>query len=211
MVASSLALFLAGCANSRLEKVQRLSAIAFGDSGVAYDPKQARQLPYATMDAKIGITPASLIVLNSVQGEDLFWQSQDQAILVTRHGRLISTAGLHKDLSTTQFLNPDPIVQRSPQPSASQRVCDYTENDQYGILLNSTWQSYGQETIDIYGEKKTVERLVEHVSSPLLDWEHDNTFWRDQNRFVWKSVQHFSPDTPPAELAVLKPYAAPKA
>lgn len=198
------AMLVSGCGDTRYDGVTRMTSVLVGDSGIAYDPVQARQLPYATMDAKIGISQSSLIVLSRYDGPDLWWASADRIILTTRNGRLMATSGFPKDLLHMVLWDDDPITEFKPATGTSRRGVDLAYRNLYGIYIESRWTDLGEEVVDIHGETRTLRKCVEACVARDMEWEFENVFWRDENNVVWQSIQHFSPTTPPIQLAVLK-------
>jgi hypothetical protein len=175
------------------------------DSGMAYHPDEARKLPYATLDAKIGISLNSLMVLARYSGPDLHWMGADNVVLVTRQGRLIATNGMEQDLLKTELWGPDPIINKTPAEGQSVRVVDLKKNNLYGITVDCEWNDLGPDIINIYGIRYNVKKITEDCKARQIDWIFQNTFWRDERNFVWKSKQNFSPDVPTLEMSLLRP------
>lgn len=188
-----------------MKRILRVGNIAVGNGGLAYDPVEARALPYASMDAKLGISLHSLVILLRYDGPDLHWYSADKITLITRQGRIITTNGFPDDLLKTQFWTPDPITDRTAAQGHTVRLLDLAYRSLYGLTVDSEWENQGVEHVDIYGQVYTLQRTVERCICRQRDWSFENTFWRDENNFVWKSKQHYTPTAPPLELAVLKP------
>lgn len=207
LLATAPALLVSGCGDTQYGNVTRLASILAGRNGIAYDPVKARQLPYATMDAKLGVSQSSLIVLSRYDGDDLWWVTADSIILITRHGRLVATSGFPDDLLQMIFWGADPITAKQPAVGTTQRGLDLAYRNLFGIRIDSTWSELGTEMVDIYGDRRTLRVCREVCKAQDFDWEFENTFWRDDNNFVWKSAQHFSPGVAPLELAVLRPAA----
>jgi hypothetical protein len=200
-----IVLSLNGCGDGVLSRVSRLANISAGNSGMAYDPVEARKMPYATMNAKIGISLNSLMVLRSYADRDLHWAGADGVLLVTRQGRVMATNGLDQDLMKTSLWTSDPIVDHMPATGHSIRIVDLKEKNLYGISLDCQWNDLGPEEIDIFGQKYKVNKVTESCSDRHDTWFFQNIFWRDKDNFVWKSVQNFSPGVPALEFSILKP------
>ncbi len=185
----------------------RVAAVGFPDTPLKRE--QVDALPYATLQARIGKGPRSLLVLAEKDGAELRWLSADKAMLVTRHGRIVKTAGLDNDLSGTSLLQ-DELLGRPAALAGGTltRQIDLQSQFRYGTLVTSTFAVVEQETIEILGRTHATVRLVESGVSPQLDWRFTNTWWVDaETGFVWKSLQAVTPEMPVFELAVLKPAA----
>ncbi|WP_221930931.1 YjbF family lipoprotein [Telmatospirillum sp. J64-1] len=173
-----------------------------------------RQSPYASMSAKAGSGPLSVIVLGRIDGRDLHWFSADRAAIITRGGRLVATAGFPQNLRHTQNLEQDPIANQHPVtglPSLSEaktrRMVDLEYENRFGVPIRSRFEIQGETAINIHGLSHNVTEVREYCDAESFQWSFENRFWQDKTGFTWMSVQHFLPDTPAIELAVLKPAA----
>lgn len=205
-VAAATAALASGCSPA-LKRAARVSSFVIGHDEPVYDPVEARSLPYATMEAKLGVVPPALVVLGRVDGGDLHWITADQIALVTRAGRLVKTAGFDRDLLKTQFFGPH-LVPQAAASGITIRLVDLEFRSLYGIPLESRWSVGPREVIDIRGVPVTATRYTEACSARGVDWEFENEFWCDEAGVVWRSLQHFSPGVPPLQLAILKAYSA---
>ena len=67
------------------------------------------KLPYASISAKIGKGPKSLLVLWRVENNEQFWLAADGVVLGMKKGRILKTAGLPETIIDTIPINNDPI------------------------------------------------------------------------------------------------------
>lgn len=203
---------LDGCGNSETAKiVKNFNRLIISPDEKPIDPSTVEAIPYASMVAKIGDGPTSVIVLGSVQGNDLYWYTADHALLVTRHGRLIRTAGFPYDLKDTRFFGRDPLPQgwsMETGPVTSRRSIDIEPGHYYGMRLESTLKPVAQETVPLVGKSVTAIRLQETCMVADLDWSFENTFWYSlEDGSICKTIQYYSPWSPPLESRVGRPYA----
>jgi hypothetical protein len=64
----------------------------------------------------------------------------------------------------------------------------------------------GAERIVVVGDAHDTRHLVEDCSSPELDWNFSNEFWKDPDTgFVWRSIQYVHPGLDPITLETLRP------
>ena len=182
--------------------------MAWGSTAPVYDPAQARKLPYATLDAKVGKAAPGLVVLGEIEGDrDLHWFSADRAQLVTRNLRIIKTAGFPNNLSRTIWLaGNDDIAQQARAGITSRRQIDCPEEGIYGAIINASAREKGEEELDIYGLKVSTVKIEEENYAPTIDWSFKNHFWVDPQGITWQSEQHITPSTPAIQLKILKPY-----
>jgi len=169
------------------------------------------QIPYASISAKVGKGPRSLLILGRYAGGDLHWLSADNASVVTRGGRVVKTSGFPENIKATQYLNADPVARQLHLPSALRhfsRSVDIDADNFYGLVLDSEFEKRGETEITI-AELKLRTILVEEVNKArTINWNFTNYYWIDvYDGFVWKSVQYIARSFPPIEIEVLKPAA----
>ena len=68
------------------------------------------KLPYASISAKIGKGPKSLLVLWRVENNEQFWLAADGVVLGIKKGRILKTAGLPETIIDTISIDTDPIL-----------------------------------------------------------------------------------------------------
>ncbi len=210
LMALGSTLLLGACSDVSLDAAKSFYQLAAGGSSErAYDPVKARELPYASLDVSFPNLAPALVILATVQGDSLVWSSADNAALVTRAGRLTQIAGLagDQDLLRTELVDGDPLADPGPlDGKRSRRLVDLAYRDLYSIPIICDWSDAGQEAVDLIGLPMTLRRSVERCSSPVVNWSFENTYWRDDSGFVWRSVQHYSPIGAAVEITVLKRY-----
>ncbi len=208
------AVVLAGCGQSRLGRVLgSIEDLGGGDVDIVAEVERVRALPYASVVGKFGRGPQSVLVLGVARGDELSWFSADNAIVVTRGGRLVKTAGLPFNLRKTVFVEDDPL-RRAPEALDGEtwrRLVDIDRGDWFGLVVQGRMRVRGVEDIEIFGTRHTVLRVDEQCRARDADWTFTNTFWIDPDSGqIWRSRQHVDPETPPLEMWVLKPAHAPR-
>jgi hypothetical protein len=176
---------------------------------------QIRQLPYATLGVRIADHPRAVLVLATMEGQELHWVSADRVSFYTSNGRLIRTHGLERDLSGTQWLGQgrDPLADFAasgtlPARGVYRRL-DFKHADETGIAIESSFELAGEETVVILGREHLTRRIDEVAVVPAWRWKARNSFWIDaQNGRVWRSLQQYCPEMPVIETELLKPPAA---
>lgn len=192
---------LSGCGETGASSIADASSLIWKDDTPVYDPVAARELPYATMEAALGLAPPSLVVLGRLEGNRHHWITADRVVIVTENGRVVQTAGFPNDLLALRPLDP------TASTSETMFTVDLAHRDLYGIRIFCRSGPSEKTALDIRGVTKDVWKTSEYCTTPDFDWEFENVFWRDESGYTWKSEQHFSPDTPPLELSILKPAA----
>ena len=169
------------------------------------------KIPYASISAKVGKGPRSILILGRYDGSDLHWLSADNATVVTRDGRVVKTSGFPENLKATNYLEIDPVageLHKLDTPRQFSRAVDIDKGNFYGLDLESRFVKRGEVEIEI-AEFKLRTILVEEVNAArIINWRFSNYYWVDAfDGFVWKSVQHIARSFPPIEIEVLKPAA----
>ncbi len=170
--------------------------------------EQAAAIPYASMGLQLGSGPEALLVLGAATPEQRDWYAGDQIVVITRLGRVIQTVGLPYDLGGAH-----PLPANSPAGNAgaatagsSVLVADFPDLGIFGARINCEEKTMGMEAVEILGADISVRHDVEHCIADTMDWQFDNDFWRDpQTGYVWRSLQHIHPKSPPVILEVFRP------
>lgn len=207
--AGSVAL-LGGCFDSPI--VTKLpDAIRFAVLGVPDVPLQRAaiaKLPYATISAKIGRGPRSLLVLARIEHSNLHFLSADRVALVLRKGRLVRTAGLPESVRETRSAGADPVAGLHVLSGVGEHVryLDLEPGGRYGVPVLSTYERLGPEKITVLEIEFDTIRVRERNRALTLRWHFENEFWVDPaDGFVWRSRQHMTRGLPAAEIDILKP------
>jgi len=165
-------------------------------------------LPYASIAAKIGKGPHSLLVLWRRERDDLHWLSADNSVLVTRGGRVVKTAGLMENIRDSIFVGPDPVatgLHNGANGITSKRTLDI-EPGRYILPVDSTFEVRGPRRITITEIDFDTILVVERNVVRTVNWSFNNLYWVDPaDGFVWKSRQHIARGFPPVVIEMLKP------
>ncbi len=205
--------FLGGCTQSPIlaNAAKAIKYLAVGLPGADISRDLVSKIPYASMSAKIGKGPRSLLILSRYTKSDRHWISADNAILVTRHGRVIKTVGFPENLLSTSTSLSDPVNRRLHKlksPVRYHRTVDIDLDNMFGVPIFSVFEPMGPRKITIADfEIKTF--LVREESRALnLNWSFTNYYWVDAfDGFVWKSRQHIARSFEPIDIEILKPAA----
>ncbi|MEQ8247485.1 MAG: YjbF family lipoprotein [Alphaproteobacteria bacterium] len=187
--------------------VGAIKLTAFGQPDVPISRDLVNQVPYASIAAKIGRGPRSLLVLWRTERTELHWLSADGVAIVTSGGRVVRTAGLPESIRSTIFQEPDPVSTglhlESNRVSASREV-DLAPD---GVTTwTSNFRLVGPKKIAIADIDFETILVREHVKVLGTNWNIQNLFWVDPvDGFVWRSRQTIARTFPPIEIDVLKP------
>ena len=207
------AFLLSGCGNLPVF-TGAAEGLKFAVAGLPDPPIQRAaitKLPYATMAAKIGKGPRALLVLGRYDGPDLHWISGDRAVIVTRGGRVVKTAGLPENLKDTRAFGDDPVasgLHRIETPVSFVRYVDIDRGRRYGLPIHSSFELVGKERITIVEVEFETVLVREINEARTINWDFENLYWADAfDGFVWKSRQHIARSYPAVDIEVLKPAA----
>jgi hypothetical protein len=214
-VAAALGLLAAGCAApaSIPGPFDALRLAVQGPSGPPITREQVERLPYASLRARFGRGPSSLLVLGRYAGEELHWISADRSVIATRAGRVVRTVGFPQDLKATRGVGEDPLARglhRLGDRAEYVRLVDLEPGDRFQVPVRSVLRVEGESEIEALGQTRRALHVVEEGEAPQLGWRFVNHYWADPGTgFVWESVQSTAPGQPPVRIEVLKP-AAPR-
>ncbi len=172
------------------------------------------KLPYASISAKIGKGPKSLLVLWRVENNEQFWLAADGVVLGIKKGRILKTAGLPETIIDTISIDTDPILlglHKKENHLVFERNIDFKgKNSTYPktIKIVSNFSYEGSQIVKIYDINFETILIRESCMAKKLNWKFENFFWVDPNTgMVWKSIQHVSRGFAPVIIEVLKPAA----
>jgi hypothetical protein len=200
-----------GCAEVPIvvNAVKAAKILIIGDSDPDINREQVAKIPYATISAKIGRGPKSLLVLGKIDRQNLHWISADNAVLVTTNGRIVQSAGFPENLSKTRFHGPDPVNRQlhlNDFPRRSVREIDSKTENRFGIPVFSEFETIGERQITIAGINIDTVLVKEFNTTKTINWSFSNHYWADKyDGFIWKSRQHIARSFPPIDIEVLKP------
>tara|TARA_A100001037_G_scaffold208682_2_gene186918 strand:+ start:353 stop:1075 length:723 start_codon:yes stop_codon:yes gene_type:complete len=206
--------FLAsGCAVSPVLKnaydAARFLTVGMPDVDISRD--LVDNIPYASISAKVGKGPRSLLILGRYEGEDLHWLSADNASVVTRDGRVVKTSGFPENIRATNYHGVDPVARQLHRPDTPRRFSrslDIDVDNQYGLIVDSEFTVYEEIQIKIIDLNLRTMVVEETNRARSINWSFTNYYWVDVfDGFVWRSVQHIARTFPPIEIEVLKPAA----
>lgn len=206
--------FLSGCVRDPVVSnvVSVFRHLTSGRPDQEIDRDTVARLPYALVRAKLGNGPRAVLLLNRNENDDRYWVSAEKATVVTRHGRIVKTAGFEQNLAYTQASQGDPLAQSPHEmdaPRSYSRQIDLRSQERYeSIAIESVLEIVEPRTIEILDLEFDTILIREKSSARTVNWKFENLYWVDvYDGFVWKSRQHFVRGLPPMEIEVLKPAA----
>ena len=211
ILAGGFASFVTGCAEKPviIDAFNSLKSSIVGFPSAPIDRAIINSIPYATISAKIGISGRNILVLAKKERDNLHWTSSDRVVIVTRHGRVVKTAGLPENIKDTHLYTPDPLnraLHVLDGPRALSRTIDIDLNHRYAIPITSVFEEIGLREITISDLKIKTRLYIERNTAHTLNWSFNNFFWIDEfDGYVWKSRQRIAQTFDSIEIETLKP------
>lgn len=211
LLLTALATGLTGCGENTLGStvVEAYRLTVSGHPSVPIERAKIAKIPYASMAAKIGKGPRSILILWQAGNEEELWLSADSSALVLRGGRVIRTAGLPENMRGTEIYGRDPLVLGLQDPAnriAHTRTIDFEAKNRVTVALDSRFETIGPQVITIADINFDTVAIREICQARTENWSFTNLYWVDPaDGFVWKSVQHIARSFPPIEIEILKP------
>lgn len=206
-------LVLAGCNSDGHSTYQEYFQIvgaawksSFGSGAVTR--QQAAAIPFASMGVRVNGGHENLIVLATQTGDEMLWTSKARIVVVTVNGRIKRTVGLPQDLSITpkgarEWASPAAALLG---PFTSQRVVDFPESNEFGVILSCRAAARANQSITILGQRMNLARVDETCRATGRDWSFTDSYWVDrESGFIWRSVQHLHPDGEIVQVTILRP------
>lgn len=202
-------LLLQACTQTQKGLMETARLAVNGPDDVTVSDEQVQALPYASMYAHINQGPRIFVVLGFNENGEQKWVTQDRAMLVTRHGRLVKTLGLPDNLHEVSNLSQDPLADglHLQQDARWTRILRWSEQDntRAGIAV-SHFSRGADEVLNLAGERVPCRVWHETVRMDARDQVWENTFWIDnRSGEVVQAQQMLGAGTFPIVTTLLKP------
>lgn len=212
--ATALAMVLAGCSSEGNSTYQAYGRALGQAVDSVFTPgsisrQTAAAIPYASMGYRLNGGDQALLILATSSDRSQLWTAASHVVLQTDNGRITRTVGLPRDLGgevpdRASALIPPAAALRAPFRST--RLEDFPQSTTYGAPVTCSAKAAGTENIAILGQTIATVRIDESCASPSLDWQFVDNYWLDpKNGFVWRSLQHISPDGETVETEIFRP------
>ena len=202
-------LLLQACTQTQKGLIETARLAVNGPDDVTVSDEQVQALPYASMYAHINQGPRIFIVLGYNENGQQKWITQDRAMLVTQHGRLVKTLGLTDNLQQVSNLSQDPLADalHLQQDAQWTRIMRWSEqgNTRAGTAV-SRFRRGDDEVLTLAGNSVPCRVWHEAVSIAASGAEWENTFWIDnRSGEVVQARQMLGAASFPIDTTILKP------
>ena len=178
--------------------------VLFGyeDTGITREMIEA--IPYASALLRIGKGPIGLVILEGLNESRQTWVSADNAYIVIENGKIIQTKGLNNNLTklTSSFRGSN-FLKFDDQRSYKYYL-SYDEPYLRDLEVEVKLTKREKERINILGEEMDLLLVEEEIINSYIGWRVKNSYWIDEDYFVWKSEQYISPRLPKLVIQITK-------
>lgn len=177
----------------------------FGTPGVHLTDDDIQNMPYASQYVQLNEGPQLFVVLAFAENGQQKWVTQDQATLVTQHGRLVKTLLGGDNLLEVNNLAADPLAKPDQIIDGAQwtRTMGWTEYRQVRYATaRSVFHWNGTDSVTLGGETTPVRVLDEEVETDQTRWH--NRYWIDSEGQIRQSIQYLGGDYFPVKTTLIK-------
>jgi len=203
-------LLVGACSQTQKGIGDTFKVAIFGTPDVEMTPEQVRDIPYASMYARVNKGSQIFVVLAYADKGDLKWVTHDKAMLIMHNGRLVKTVNLPDNLLEVTNLESDPLRHANQIINGAEwtRIQSWTQGKRlYYGTLTSRFTIAGNETLTILNTPHTYRIVNEDVTVAETNAHYQNRFWIDPNTGAVRKTQQFiGPDFFPIETTTLTPY-----
>ncbi len=204
-----LCLLLQACTQTQESFGETLQLAVMGPDDVTISDEKIQVLPYASMYLRVNEGPRIFVVLGYNEQGEQKWVTQDQAMLVTQHGRVVRTYGLTDNLQQVNNISQDPLANalQIVDGASWTRTLSWTEHGQLRQGTAISRFSRDKDTVlELAGVNVACRVYHEVVTLDALGKSWENTFWIDTTTgLVRQSKQMLSADDFSVDITLLKP------
>ena len=176
-----------------------------GTPGVQLTDDDIQNMPYASQYMRLNGGPQLFVVLAFAEDGQQKWVTQDQATLVTQHGRLVKTLLGGDNLIEVNNLAADPLTKPAQIVDGTTwtRTMGWTEYQQVRYATaRSVFKWDGTDTVKVGSDETPVRVLDEEVSTDQACWH--NRYWIDSEGQIRQSEQYLGADYFPVKTTLIK-------
>ena len=176
-----------------------------GDDGIQLTHDEIQNMRYASQYMRINNGPQIFVVLAFDENGQQKWVTQDRAMIVTEHSRIVKTTGLGDNLQQVTNLANDPLINPNQiiDGASWTRQMAWTEHQQVRMATaRSTFTWDGTDTLKVAMSTTPVRVLDEEITADGKTWH--NRFWVDSEGHIRQSKQYLGPDYWPVNTILLK-------
>nr|WP_228066272.1 YjbF family lipoprotein [Superficieibacter sp. 1612_C1] len=200
-----ICLLLQACSSTTKGLGDSLWNSLFGTPGVHLTDDDIQNMPYASQYVQLNNGPQLFVVLAFAENGQQKWVTQDQATLVTQHGRIVKTLLGGDNLLEMNNLAADPLAKPNQIVDGASwtRTMGWTEYQQVRYATaRSVFHWQGTDSVVVGGESTSVRVLDEEVETDQARWH--NQYWVDSEGQIRQSIQYLGADFFPVKTTLIK-------
>lgn len=200
-----ICLLLQACSSTTKGLGDSLWNSLFGTPGVHLTDDDIQNMPYASQYVQLNNGPQLFVVLAFAENGQQKWVTQDQATLVSQHGRIVKTLLGGDNLLEMNNLAADPLAKPNQIVDGASwtRTMGWTEYQQVRYATaRSVFHWQGTDSVVVGGESTSVRVLDEEVETDQARWH--NQYWVDSEGQIRQSLQYLGADFFPVKTTLIK-------
>jgi hypothetical protein len=177
----------------------------FGTPGVHLTDDELQNMPYASQYMQLNDGPQLFVVLAFDENGQQKWVTQDQATIVTQHGRIVKTLLGGDNLLEVNNIAADPLLKPNQIADGASwtRTMGWTEHKQVRYATaRSTFRWDGTDSVKVGSDETHVRVLDEEVTTDQATWH--NRFWIDEEGQIRQSLQYLGAGFFPVKTTLIK-------
>ncbi|WP_437889517.1 YjbF family lipoprotein [Phytobacter sp. V91] len=177
----------------------------FGTPGVHLTDDEIADMPYASQYMQFNGGPQVFVVLAFAENGQQKWATQDQALVVTEHYRIVKTQLPGDNLLQVNNLAADPLANPTQIVDGAHwtRTLGWTEHNQVRYATaRSVFRWNGTDKVTLGSDVTQVRILEEEVSTERKSWR--NRYWVDEDGVIRQSEQYLGANWFPVKTTLVK-------
>ena len=200
-------LFLNACSGSIYSELFSSISILLKDpENISIERVQS--VPYSSMQARIGKSSNSLIVLEEVKGDVLKWTSSNNIKIYTLNDFIVRFTGLGNELENVDIDSRHPTITKNYDDAGITYTSFYTFDNPklFRLPIRTNFRFVKHEELTILDKKIKTKLFKETSLENLISWNFENYFWINSEYEIVKSIQNYTPKNPEVYLTITRKY-----
>lgn len=200
-----ICLLIQACSSTTKGLGHSLWNSVFGTPGVQLTDDEIQNMPYASQYVQLNGGPQLFVVLAFSEDGQQKWATQDQAIFVTQHYRIVKTLTNGDNLLEVNNLAADPLANPNQiiDGASWTRTMGWTEHKQVRYATaRSVFRWNGSDSVTLGSESTHVRILDEEVTTDETSWR--NRYWVDEDGLIRQSEQYLGANWFPVKTTLVK-------
>ena len=207
-----LIMLMSGCSSLDLNKVapgyigayEAIKVLVVGHKDDNITQELIKNIPYASMTLNVGKGPKGLMILESKTYDLATWVSADNVYIREKNGKIIQSKGLGNNLDELLFTVDFKNLLEIDTDKTYIYYKSYSNPDLFNLELKANFKVKDRKLTKLLNREIFLTLIEEEIFSEDLGWQVTNSYWVDDNSFVWKSIQTISPKIPKIFIEVTK-------